>query len=56
MDFRKGLMLALLTALLSGMSVFANGIAVKGFDPFVFTTMKNVVVSVAILTVILAIS
>jgi drug/metabolite transporter (DMT)-like permease len=34
-------MLALVTALLSGISVFANGFAVKGFDPFVFTTMKN---------------
>jgi len=49
-------MLALLTALLSGISVFANGIAVKGFDPFVFTTMKNVVVVIAIFAVVLAIS
>jgi drug/metabolite transporter (DMT)-like permease len=40
-DYSKGFLLALLTALISGVSVFINGTAVKLADPFVYTTLKN---------------
>ncbi len=44
-----GIQLALLTALISGVAVFANSFAVKAFkDPFVFTTLKNVLVALAL--------
>ena len=33
--------IALATALISGVSVFANGIAVKSSDAIVYTTLKN---------------
>ncbi|MEK6953486.1 MAG: DMT family transporter [Candidatus Micrarchaeota archaeon] len=41
MSESKGVFFAFLTALISGASVFVNGFVVKGFDPFVFTTLKN---------------
>lgn len=41
-DYSKGIMLALTTALISGVSVFVNGIAVKLSDPIVYTALKNV--------------
>ncbi len=40
--YRKGLALALLAALISGVSVFVNGEAVKLADPSVYTAMKNI--------------
>lgn len=39
--YRKGLALAMLTALISGVSVFVNGEAVKLADPSVYTLLKN---------------
>ncbi|MFA6530580.1 MAG: DMT family transporter [Candidatus Micrarchaeia archaeon] len=53
MVLSKGIYLALLTALISGFSVFINGFAVTGFDPFVFTTLKNVFVVAGICSLIL---
>jgi drug/metabolite transporter (DMT)-like permease len=44
----KGIFLALLTAIISGISVFVNGFAVQGTDPFIFTTLKNVSVALLI--------
>ncbi|MFH0737601.1 MAG: DMT family transporter [Candidatus Micrarchaeota archaeon] len=43
MDSRygKGILLALLAALISGVSVFINGSAIKLADPFAYTTLKN---------------
>ncbi|HLC48441.1 MAG TPA: DMT family transporter [Candidatus Norongarragalinales archaeon] len=41
MSEEKGIVLAFLTALISGASVFVNGFVVKGFDPVVFTALKN---------------
>jgi drug/metabolite transporter (DMT)-like permease len=38
----KGVFYALLTAVVSGTAVFVNSFGVKGFDPFVYTTLKNV--------------
>jgi drug/metabolite transporter (DMT)-like permease len=47
----KGILLALLTAVVSGVSIFANSFAVKGIDAFVLTTFRNL--SVAFLLVAL---
>lgn len=41
MSEEKGIALAFTAALISGASVFVNGFVVKGFDPFVFTALKN---------------
>jgi drug/metabolite transporter (DMT)-like permease len=49
----KGIILVLLTAFLSGFSVFLNSFAVKGFNPFILTTMKNLLVTVFLFSIIL---
>jgi drug/metabolite transporter (DMT)-like permease len=41
MSKSKGILLALLTALISGVSVFVNSVAVKLSDPFIYTFLKN---------------
>ncbi|MFH1521242.1 MAG: DMT family transporter [Candidatus Micrarchaeota archaeon] len=41
-DYSKGIMLALITAIISGISVFVNGFAIKLSDPIVYVTLKNV--------------
>lgn len=41
-DYSKGLVLALLAALVSGVSVFINGVAVSLSDPFAYTALKNI--------------
>ncbi len=41
----KGVLFALLTAVVSGVSIFANSFAVKGIDAFVLTTFRNLSVS-----------
>jgi drug/metabolite transporter (DMT)-like permease len=48
----KGLLFVLLTALVSGVSIFANSYAVKGFDSSVFVFARAVAVSLLLLTVI----
>ncbi|MFH1785908.1 MAG: DMT family transporter [Candidatus Micrarchaeota archaeon] len=40
-NYSLGIMLALATAIISGISVFINGIAVNSADPIVYTIMKN---------------
>ncbi len=55
MDERKGLLFVLLTALVSGVSIFANSFAVKGFDPFVFVFLKNAAVAAFIFSIIILI-
>jgi drug/metabolite transporter (DMT)-like permease len=48
-----GLALALLTAVISGVSVFVNFYAVKHFhDPTAFTTLKNTMVGMALLMIL----
>ena len=48
---RLGLALAALTALVSGVSVFVNSNAVRAFDdPVVFTTLKNAVAALLLVT------
>lgn len=53
MALTKGIYLALLAALISGVSVFINGFAVSGFDPFIFTTLKNALVAAGIISAII---
>jgi len=52
MQFNKktGLMLVFFTALVSGVSIFVNKFAVAGFNPYVFTFLKNAVVAVFLLS------
>lgn len=51
---RRGLALVLCTAAVSGVSVFLNAYAVKGFDSAVFTFAKNLVVALVLTSVLLA--
>jgi len=44
-NFRKGVQLALATALFSGVANFVNKFAVSTADPLVFTTLKNTLVA-----------
>jgi drug/metabolite transporter (DMT)-like permease len=41
-NYEKGLVLALMAALVSGVSVFVNGIAVSLANPFAYTALKNI--------------
>ncbi len=50
MNEDKGILLAFITALVSGISVFINGFTVKGFDPVVFTALKAACVALALLS------
>lgn len=48
---RRGINLALLTAIVSGVSVFVNSFGVRRIpDPFVYTTAKNVLVALVIVS------
>src|SRR3989344_653038 len=51
-NMKKGMQLALITALISGFSIFTSKIFVSNMDPVVFTTLKNIFVAV-ILTLLL---
>lgn len=53
MEQKKGLLLVLLTALVSGFSIFANSFAVKGFNPLAFTFLKNAAVAVLLFSLIM---
>jgi drug/metabolite transporter (DMT)-like permease len=50
---KKGLMLVLLTAIISGVSIFLNAFGVKGINPYIFTGAKNVLVAVFLFSIIL---
>lgn len=50
---KKGLSLVFLTAIISGVSIFLNKYSVSAINPYVFTFLKNVVVAVALLSLIL---
>lgn len=54
MSEEKGLLFALATAFVSGASVFINGFAVSGFEPFLYATLKNSLVAVLLASVFLA--
>lgn len=50
---QKGLFLVFLTALISGVSIFLNKYSVSVINPYVFTFLKNVVVAVALFSLLL---
>ncbi len=51
----KGLLLILAAAVISGFAIFINKFGVTGFDPYLFAFLKNIVVTVFLLSFILAI-
>ena len=53
MEKKTGIILVLLTAVISGVSIFLNGFAVKGFDSSVFTFAKNAVVATLLFALVL---
>ena len=52
MDRKRGFMLVLCTALISGFSIFINSFAIAKFDPFVLTGLRNFVVALFTLSFI----
>ncbi len=50
---QKGLFLVFLTALISGVSIFLNKYSVSVINPYVFTFLKNVIVALALLSLLL---
>jgi len=50
---KKGYLFVLLTALISGLSIFLNKFAVNGINPYVFTFSKNVLVALFLFTFLL---
>lgn len=51
----KGILLVFLTAIISGVSIYVNGLAVKFSNPYFFTGVKNLLVGLAFLSLILLI-
>lgn len=50
---RKGYLLVLLTAIISGFSIFINRFGVKVINPYIFTFLKNASVAVFLLSILL---
>jgi len=50
---KKGYLLVLLTALVSGVSIFLNKFAVTGIDPYIFTFSKNILVALLLISLIM---
>jgi len=50
---KKGVSLVLGTAVISGVSIFLNKFGVKGFDPAIFTTSKNILVALFLISTLL---
>lgn len=55
MNQTKGILYVLTTAIISGVSIYVNGLAVKFANPYVFTGIKNLLVGLAFLSLILLI-
>lgn len=49
----KGILYIITTAIISGVSIYVNGLAVKFANPYVFTGIKNLLVGLAFLSLIL---
>ena len=49
---KRGIVLVLLTAIISGFSIFINKFGVSGMNPYVFTFLKNSVVAVLLVSII----
>ena len=54
MSEQKGIVLAFITAIVSGVSVFLNAFAIKGIDAALFTAMKNLGAAILIVGAIFA--
>lgn len=54
MNERKGILFILATAVISGVSIYVNSLGVKFANPYVFTGMKNVLVGLALFSLIMA--
>jgi len=54
MNEKKGILFVLATAIISGVSIFVNSLGVKFGNPYVFTGLKNILVGLALLSLILA--
>ena len=52
---RKGTILVLTTAVISGFSIFINKFGVKEFDPYLFTWLKNSFVALFLLGLIIGV-
>lgn len=52
MDLRKGVLLVLCTAIISGFSIFINSYGVKNIDSSVYTFLKNVIAAIFLLSAI----
>ncbi len=50
---QKGLWLVFATAMISGVSIFLNKFGVKGMDPALFTTSKNLLVALFLMSTVL---
>jgi len=50
---KKGITLVLLTALISGFSIFINKLGIKGINPYIFTFSKNIIVMIFLFSTIL---
>jgi len=51
----KGILLVLGTAIISGFAIFLNKFGVSGFDPYLYTFLKNFVVALFLLSFILGV-
>ncbi len=51
---KRGYLFVLLTALVSGVSIFLNKFGVEGINPYVFTGFKNLIVALFLLSFLLA--
>ncbi|MAG78248.1 hypothetical protein CL616_02680 [archaeon] len=50
---KRGIVLVLLTAIISGFSIFLNKFGVSGINPYIFTFAKNILVATFILSIVL---
>ncbi len=53
--YKKGLALVLIAALIGGFANWSNNFAVKGFNPYVFTTIKNITVALILTSILITI-
>jgi len=54
MNERKGILFILATAVISGVSIYVNSLGVKFVNPYVFTGIKNLLVGLALFSLIMA--
>tara|TARA_Y100000310_G_scaffold265358_2_gene276375 strand:- start:8137 stop:9042 length:906 start_codon:yes stop_codon:yes gene_type:complete len=53
MDKKRGIILVLLTAIISGFSIFINKLGVTGINPYIFTFAKNTLVALFLFSIII---